>query len=137
MFLCTHTGSTTFKYMRVFSHGTSCLKFAPIYDHVVPNILNSEPGLLTLIIAFGCRCPMDYPQECVCGRSFTQVNAMSHHRRTCKKSKTRLASALSLAQENWSRKKARRNEEKIAPSAHIQDLYVMEEIPTPDTVSPF
>lgn len=50
---------------------------------------------------------MDYPQECVCGRSFSQVNAMSNHRRTCKKSKSRLSSAISSAQDNWRRKKAR------------------------------
>lgn len=63
---------------------------------------------------------MDYPQECVCGRHFSQINAMSHHRRTCKKSKTRLASALSSARDNWSRKKARRLDENtmhiLAPS---------------------
>lgn len=73
---------------------------------------------------------MEYIQECVCGRSFSQVNAMSHHRRTCKKSKTRLASALSLAQENWNRKKARRNEAKMVPSTHIQ-----EDIPALNMVS--
>lgn len=52
---------------------------------------------------------MDYPQECICGRSFTQVNAINNHRRTCKKSKSRLASALTSAQENWRRKRARLN----------------------------
>lgn len=53
---------------------------------------------------------MDYPQECLCGRTFSQVNALSNHRRTCKKSKSRLASTLVYAQENWKRKKARLNE---------------------------
>lgn len=52
---------------------------------------------------------MDYPQECLCGRTFSQVNAMSNHRRTCKKSKSRLSSMLTDAQENWRRKKARLN----------------------------
>lgn len=68
---------------------------------------------------------MEYPQECVCGRSFSQVNAMSHHRRTCKKSKTRLSSALTTAHENWSRKKARRNEDKRVMPLSAPDTLVV------------
>lgn len=46
--------------------------------------------------------------ECCCGRSFTQTNSFSLHQRTCKKSKTRLFSALSAAKDNWSRRKKAR-----------------------------
>lgn len=46
--------------------------------------------------------------ECCCGRTFLQTNAFSNHQRSCKKSRTRLSSALESAKENWSRlKKAR------------------------------
>lgn len=47
-------------------------------------------------------------ETCACGRTFNQPNAFSHHRRTCKKSKSRLSSALSLAQEVYSRQKKHR-----------------------------
>lgn len=51
----------------------------------------------------------DLPYECNgCERTFAQINALSNHQRTCKKSKTRLSSALASARENWVRlKKAR------------------------------
>lgn len=46
--------------------------------------------------------------QCCCGRGFLQPNAFSKHQKSCKKSKTRLSSALDSAKENWNRlKKAR------------------------------
>jgi hypothetical protein len=49
-------------------------------------------------------------QVCVCGRSFSQSNAFSKHKRSCEKSKKRLSSALEKAKHNWTSKKRRRLE---------------------------
>ncbi|KAH7917056.1 hypothetical protein BV22DRAFT_1135740, partial [Leucogyrophana mollusca] len=49
--------------------------------------------------------PVAYSCVCSCGRSFSQQNAYTNHLRTCKKSKTRLAHALSKAKEMWSSRK--------------------------------
>ena len=42
---------------------------------------------------------------CTCGRSFSRDSALTNHRRTCKKAKTRLSSALIGAKEARSRKR--------------------------------
>lgn len=49
-----------------------------------------------------------FSEICTCGRSFSQLNALSHHQKTCKATKTRLASALGKAQEAWNLRKKRR-----------------------------
>lgn len=41
--------------------------------------------------------PMDAGLQCICGRQFPRESALTNHRRTCKKAKTRLGSALLAA----------------------------------------
>jgi hypothetical protein len=48
---------------------------------------------------------MDEELACACGRIFSQVNALSNHRRRCSKSKKRIFTALSKAKEVWSSNK--------------------------------
>ena len=52
--------------------------------------------------------------QCVCGKHFSQQSGLSHHRRTCSRSKKQLSSALSKAKEVFNerqgRKKQRREE---------------------------
>lgn len=62
--------------------------------------------------------------QCCCGRGFLQPNAFSNHQKSCKKSKTRLASALDSAKENWNRLKKARLEAREAlnsafPTSHL------------------
>src|SRR5262245_7327775 len=45
---------------------------------------------------------------CVCGRSFSQLNAFSNHSRSCLKSKKRLSTVLDKAKQQWSSNKRRR-----------------------------
>lgn len=59
--------------------------------------------------------------ECCCGRTFLQTNAYSNHRKSCKKSKTRLSSALSNARDDWERRKKARTAEP-SEGAHQSDL---------------
>lgn len=59
--------------------------------------------------------------ECCCGRTFLQTNAYSNHRKSCKKSKTRLSSALSSARDNWERRKKARIAEP-SEGSHQSDL---------------
>lgn len=47
-------------------------------------------------------------KTCLCGRSFSQPNAFSKHKRACQKSKERLSSALDQAKQMWTAKKRRR-----------------------------
>ena len=42
-----------------------------------------------------------WSQSCVCGRVFTQTYAYTNHSRNCKKTKTRLSSALEKAKERY------------------------------------
>jgi hypothetical protein len=49
-------------------------------------------------------------QICACGRSFYLDSAYTNHRRSCKKSKTRLAGALGSAQNLWRERKRQRLE---------------------------
>ena len=46
-----------------------------------------------------------WSQSCVCGRVFTQTYAYTNHSRNCKKTKTRLSSALEKAKERYFAKK--------------------------------
>jgi hypothetical protein len=47
---------------------------------------------------------------CFCGRTFSTPSAFQFHQRSCKKSKKRLAGALTKAREVWSIRKRRRLE---------------------------
>lgn len=51
----------------------------------------------------------EYPHLCVCGRPFDRESALTNHRRICKKTKVRLASALWGVKEAKSRKRPRTN----------------------------
>ena len=42
-----------------------------------------------------------WSQSCFCGRIFTQAYAYTNHSRNCKKTKTRLSSALEKAKERY------------------------------------
>jgi len=46
-------------------------------------------------------------QTCVCGRTFTGLNAFTWHEKSCVKGKKRLSGALSRAKEAYQSKKAR------------------------------
>src|SRR5438128_81936 len=48
-----------------------------------------------------------FTQTCVCGRTFTGLNAFTWHEKGCAKGKKRLAGALSRAKEAYRSKKAR------------------------------
>lgn len=48
--------------------------------------------------------------QCCCGRQFLQTNAFRNHQRSCKRTKTRLSSALESAKDNWNRRKKARLE---------------------------
>jgi hypothetical protein len=50
---------------------------------------------------------MNVDNVCLCGRTFVTSGALTKHRHTCKRSKTRLSGALSKAREIWQRKKRR------------------------------
>ncbi|KAI0055388.1 hypothetical protein BV25DRAFT_1815655 [Artomyces pyxidatus] len=65
--------------------------------------------------------PSSTSQTCCCGRSFSQPSALTFHQKSCKKSKTRLSSALSSAKEAWiAKKKARISLESAVSSARLQ-----------------
>jgi hypothetical protein len=51
-----------------------------------------------------------WSQSCLCGRIFTQIYAYTNHSRHCKKTKTRLSSALEKAKERYYANKRRKTE---------------------------
>ena len=51
-----------------------------------------------------------WSQSCLCGRVFTQTYAYTNHSRNCKKTKTRLSSALEKAKERYFANKRRKTE---------------------------
>jgi hypothetical protein len=51
-----------------------------------------------------------WSQSCLCGRIFTQTYAYTNHSRNCKKTKTRLSSALQKAKERYYANKRRKTE---------------------------
>jgi hypothetical protein len=57
---------------------------------------------------------MDLPpawcQVCVCGRTFSVQQAYTYHKRSCQKTKKRLAGALGKAKEVWQANKRRKME---------------------------
>lgn len=48
--------------------------------------------------------------QCYCGKVFSQQSALTNHSRSCKPSKTRFASALTIAKEAWEARKRKRRE---------------------------
>lgn len=48
--------------------------------------------------------------SCLCGKTFSQQNALANHTRSCKSSKKRLSSALDLAKDVWQRRKKKKQE---------------------------
>jgi hypothetical protein len=67
---------------------------------------------------------------CACGRTFYLDSAYTNHRRSCKKTKVRLAGALSKAQESWRQRKKQRTAVQDAtiysavPSQVTSEVYV-------------
>jgi hypothetical protein len=60
-----------------------------------------------------CRLPLEmegWSQSCLCGRVFTQTYAYTNHSRNCKKTKTRLSSALEKAKERYYANKRHKTE---------------------------
>jgi hypothetical protein len=51
-----------------------------------------------------------WSQRCLCGRIFTQTYAFTNHSRNCKKTKTRLSSALEKAKERYFANKRRKTD---------------------------
>jgi len=64
---------------------------------------------------------MDLPpawcQVCICGRTFSVQQAYTYHKRSCQKTKKRLAGALEKAKEVWQTNKRRKMEAKAARGA--------------------
>lgn len=58
-----------------------------------------------------------FSELCVCGRTFHEQGALSYHKRTCKKSKSRLAGALDKAKQTWKRQKRRRLDDVLGASS--------------------
>ena len=48
-----------------------------------------------------------FSQACICGQSFTDLDAFTHHQKGCGNGKKRLASALAKAKEVYQGKRAR------------------------------
>jgi len=73
-------------------------------------------------------------QVCECGRSFSQLNAVTKHKRSCKISKRHLSTALDKAKKLWKARKRRRldpdNEESILNQPSSAGLV---HIPSPET----
>ena len=66
-----------------------------------------------LYVVLPCRLPLameGWSQSCLCGRIFTQTYAYTNHSRNCKKTKTRLSSALEKAKERYYANKRRKTE---------------------------
>lgn len=64
---------------------------------------------------------MDLPpawcQVCVCGRTFSVLQAYTFHKRSCQKTKKRLSGALDKAKAVWQSKKRRKMEVMQTPTA--------------------
>ena len=83
-----------------------------------------------------------WSQSCVCGRIFTQTYAYTNHSRNCKKTKTRLSSALEKAKERYHANKRRKTE--VTTQPEVTGSFRMEEVvqteapesPLPTATSP-
>lgn len=69
--------------------------------------------------------------ECCCGRTFLQTNAYSNHQKSCKKTKTRLSSALFGARDTWQRLKRARTVVEPPQPGQINGLPPVQKSPTP------
>src|ERR1700722_15003393 len=58
-------------------------------------------------------------EVCVCGRTFSVPQAYTCHKRSCSRTKKRLANALDKAKGVWQAKKRQKLEEKIAKEASM------------------
>ena len=74
-----------------------------------------------------------WSQSCLCGRIFTQTYAYTNHSRNCKKTKTRLTSALEKAKERYYANKRRKTE---VTQSGATDSPRMEEVQTEAPGSP-
>jgi hypothetical protein len=85
-------------------------------------------------------CMMDLPpawcQVCVCGRTFSIPQAYTCHKRSCQKTKKRLAGALEKAKETWQARKRRRTEEKGAGRLSVTDPEPILSLACPMTPEP-
>jgi hypothetical protein len=63
--------------------------------------------------------PLGFSQVCQCGRSFTHINALSNHHRSCPTTKKRLHDALAKAKEMWHSRKRIRTERPPTPGLVI------------------
>jgi hypothetical protein len=61
--------------------------------------------------------PPAWCQICICGRTFSVLQAYSFHQRSCQKTKKRLSGALEKAKEVWQSKKRRKMEVGQTPTA--------------------
>jgi hypothetical protein len=61
--------------------------------------------------------PPAWCEICICGRTFALPQAYTYHKRSCQKSKKRLASALERARVVWQAKKRRKIEDKAEKEA--------------------
>jgi len=72
--------------------------------------------------------PAAWHEVCICGRTFSVPQAYTCHKRTCQKTKKRLASALDKAREVWEARKRKRTEKKVTeagPSQLVPKLLVL------------
>jgi hypothetical protein len=56
--------------------------------------------------------PPTWCETCICGRTFSLPQAYTFHKRSCQKTKKRLASALEKAKDAWQAKKRQKMEAK-------------------------
>jgi hypothetical protein len=80
---------------------------------------------------------MDLPpawcEVCICGRTFSSQQDYTFHKRSCQKTKKRLADALVKAKEVWQTRKRRKMDAKAAKGALESQSHVTvsAESPTP------
>lgn len=60
--------------------------------------------------------------QCYCGKTYYQTNAFSNHQRHCKFSQQQLTTALSKAQQIWSKKRDAQRAKRIAADSQDQCL---------------
>lgn len=60
--------------------------------------------------------------RCYCGKTYYQTNAFSNHQRHCKFSQQQLTTALSKAQQIWSRKREAQRAKRFAADSQDQCL---------------
>jgi hypothetical protein len=58
--------------------------------------------------------PPAWFETCACGRTFSVPQALTYHKRSCNRTKKRLAVALDKAKDVWQAKKRQKTQEKTA-----------------------